>query len=163
MLGLVLSFREYYRDKFLLYSTAVYEVCAGNALLPSYVSQVLGSFFLRNRRGYFCLQIFFFFSSCSILPYWSEDSLFSVFHMQGVTGSELARASWWIIHNLCGFIVCPEITWAFRLKSHPPKPLILFSKSKEAIKPNRRETTQQILSDTPVPLQSQMGASINNC
>lgn len=40
MLGLVVSFREYVRDKFLLYSTVVYEVCAGNALLPSYVSQV---------------------------------------------------------------------------------------------------------------------------
>lgn len=35
MLGLVVSFREYVRDKFLLDSTVVYEVCAGNAPLPS--------------------------------------------------------------------------------------------------------------------------------
>lgn len=68
MLGLVASFREYVRDKFLLYSSAVYEVCAGNALLPSYVSQVFfGSFFLRHRRGYFCLKIFFFLFHIAIL------------------------------------------------------------------------------------------------
>lgn len=40
MLGLVVSFREYIRDEFLLCSIVVYAVYEGNALLPSYVSQV---------------------------------------------------------------------------------------------------------------------------
>lgn len=40
MLGLVVSFREYIRDEFVLCSIVVYAVCKGNALLPSYVSQV---------------------------------------------------------------------------------------------------------------------------
>lgn len=121
---------------------------------------LLGIFFLRNRRGYFCLQFFFF--SCSILPYWSEGSLFSVFHMQGVTRSELSRASWWIVHNLCSFSTCPEITWAFRLKNITHLSHLFFSVRKKRL-PNQRETAQQMRSGAPVPLHSQMGASINTC
>lgn len=59
MLGLVVSFREYVRDKFLLYSTVVYKVCAGSALLPSYVSQVFWLVFSKGIGGVIFVFRFF--------------------------------------------------------------------------------------------------------
>lgn len=73
------------------------------------------------------MSLIFSFFPLLLSPCWSGDSLFSLFHMQGMTGSEMARASWWTFLDLCVFSKHPEITQTFKLKNFIHLSYLFFS------------------------------------
>lgn len=74
-----------------MFHCGLYSLQRKCSLAFSYQPSLLGRFFLGIGGGFFLFGWLFL---VFFVPYWSEDGLFSVCHVQGMTGSELARASW---------------------------------------------------------------------
>lgn len=148
MLGLVVSFREYVRDKFLLYSTVVYwSMCRKCSFAFLCQPSLLGIFFLRNRRGYFCLQFFFLLFHTAILV--RRQFIFS-FSYAGCDKVWTVQSFLVDRPQPLQFQYMPWNHLGFQTqKYHSPKPFVLFCKKKETTKPKRDSSADALWCTCP--------------